>query len=278
MDIVKNRNRDAYSFANINLLGRCNADCYFCLGKDIKFELAYKNHLQQYYVWRNFRKFLEICKDYQIKKLYITGQTADSLQYKYLDALVKWLQDDLGFIVGIRTNGYLAEREMNTIIKMKGEIGYSIHTLNPHINERIMCLKRVPNWDKILPMSGNNVRVATVINRFNYNDIYEIMSYVAKFHNVKYIQLRRVSTDTRLKLLQKDIDLFEQFHKEFSNTYHVKEEFCGAPIYEYKGLDVVFWRTVETTVNSLNYFTDGTISNEYFVVEGYLKNMVKEVK
>ena len=35
MEIVKNRNRNAYTFANINLLGHCNANCYFCLGKDI---------------------------------------------------------------------------------------------------------------------------------------------------------------------------------------------------------------------------------------------------
>lgn len=33
--IIKNRKRDKYTFANINLLGKCNADCYFCLGKDI---------------------------------------------------------------------------------------------------------------------------------------------------------------------------------------------------------------------------------------------------
>jgi hypothetical protein len=31
------------------------------------------------------------------------------------------------------------------------------------------------------------------------------------------------------------------------------------------------WRTVGTSVNSLNYFTDGTLSGEYFVIEGYSK-------
>jgi hypothetical protein len=38
------------------------------------------------------------------------------------------------------------------------------------------------------------------------------------------------------------------------------------------GKQVNFWRTVETSVNSINYFTDGTISDNYFVVEGYVKN------
>ncbi|GAG80842.1 unnamed protein product, partial [marine sediment metagenome] len=39
------------------------------------------------------------------------------------------------------------------------------------------------------------------------------------------------------------------------------------------GKEVNFWRTVETNINSYNYFTDGTISDEYFIVEGYLKNV-----
>lgn len=34
-------------------------------------------------------------------------------------------------------------------------------------------------------------------------------------------------------------------------------------------MEVVFWRTVKTTTNSFNYFTDGTFSKEYFIVEGY---------
>lgn len=37
------------------------------------------------------------------------------------------------------------------------------------------------------------------------------------------------------------------------------------------------WRTVETSVNSINYFTDGTISDEYFIVEGYLKENDEKV-
>jgi hypothetical protein len=37
-------------------------------------------------------------------------------------------------------------------------------------------------------------------------------------------------------------------------------------------IDVVFWETVSTTANSMNYFTNGVISTEYFIIEGYLKN------
>ena len=47
-----------------------------------------------------------------------------------------------------------------------------------------------------------------------------------------------------------------------------------AEIFNVYGKDVSFWSTVETSVNSLNYFTDGVCSDEYFIVEGYLKNKV----
>jgi len=89
IEIVKNRKREKYTFANINLLGNCNADCYFCLGKDILQELAGKNQLNIHFSkWKNFEYFLQ------------------------------------GFIVGVRTNGYLAETKMDCIHKMDGEIGF----------------------------------------------------------------------------------------------------------------------------------------------------------
>lgn len=97
--INKNRNRSKYTFANINLLGKCNANCYFCLGKDIERELLGKNQLNIHFSkWENFEAFLKRCKSEGIKKLYLTGQTADGLQYKYLSHIVDYLQS-LGFIV-----------------------------------------------------------------------------------------------------------------------------------------------------------------------------------
>jgi hypothetical protein len=45
----------------------------------------------------------------------------------------------------------------------------------------------------------------------------------------------------------------------------------SADVFEISGVPVCFWRTVKTTIGSFNYFTDGTSSDEYFVVEGYLK-------
>ncbi|HIH24661.1 TPA: radical SAM protein [Candidatus Woesearchaeota archaeon] len=270
--IHKNRQREQYTFANINLLGNCNADCYFCLGKDIKEELRGKNQLGTHFTqWNNFKEFLERCKYDNVSKLYLTGQTADGLQYKYLDEIVDTLQND-GFTVGVRTNGYLAQRKMDAIQKMKGGVGYSIHTLDPETNRIIMGRSDLPDWNDIIPQSGPNVRVSIVLNRHNIGEFDDLCKYISAFPNVRYIQVRRISTDTRIEELGEDIRLYEQFYEEFRAKHEPTGEFHLAQQFQLYGKEVDFWRTVETSINSLNYFTDGTCSDEYFIVEGYLKN------
>jgi len=270
--IVKNRDRQAPSFANINLLGVCNANCFFCLGKDISAELAGHDQLTTHFSrWNNFRKFLNLCRHHGIDKLYFTGQTADGLQYEFLDEAVDTLQSQ-GFKVGVRTNGLLAPLKMSTINKMYGGIGYSIHTLDPEKNSRIMGTHVIPDWDHIIPMSGPNVRVSIVLCRENVDEFFHIVKYLSQFPNVRYIQVRRISTDTRLDELCADIAIYESFYKVFQDIYPRIGTFYAAQQHEVYGKEVNFWRTVETSVNSFNYFTDGTISDEYFIVEGYLKN------
>lgn len=273
IQIVKRRGRAEYSFANINLLGKCNAQCFFCLGEDIP-ELLHKHNQTKihFHKWKNFDNFLEQCRLKNIKKLYITGQNTDSLIYKYLDELIDFLHKE-GFFVGIRTNGYLAEKNIDTINKCDNSVGYSIHTLEPHINKLIMGRDDFPDWDKIIPLT-KNPRVSIVVNRHNVYEFFSILQYLSKFKNIKYIQARRISTDTRYEQFKEDIEVYERLFKHVKEYYPYRfiGEFYHAQQYNLFGMQVNFWRTVQTSVNSMNYFTDGTISDNYFVVEGYLNN------
>jgi len=75
----KQRQREAPTFANINLLGKCNADCFFCLGKDLseyidKFDMN-SVHFRE---WLNFNDFILKCTEEGITNLYITGQNTDA--------------------------------------------------------------------------------------------------------------------------------------------------------------------------------------------------------
>jgi molybdenum cofactor biosynthesis enzyme MoaA len=272
----KNRNRDAYSFANINLLGKCNVDCFFCLGKDIDELLSKHDQTATHFSeWKNFDAFLNLCKKSGINKLYITGQNTDSLLYKYLEELIVFLQEQKDFSVGLRTNGYLALNKMQTLNLCKNSVGYSIHTLNPDVNQKIMGTKTLPKWREIIPQT-TNPRINVVINRYNVNEFFTLMAYFSRFKNIKYVQVRRVSTDTRTNYLKQDVEAYENLFNYVDSHYRLIGTFYGAQRYRIFNLETVFWRTVETSVNSLNYFTDGTISNCYFIVEGYLKNYAKQ--
>lgn len=276
MNLEKNRNRDEYSFANINLLGKCNVDCFFCLGKDLEKELKGKDQRTSNFInWKNFGDFIELCKKYNIQKIYITGQNTDPFMYRDLFELVHYLQD-VGFNVGLRTNGYLAEDNIKLINECKETIGYSIHTLSPTTNKMIMGRSDIPNWNWLLRHT-NDCRVSIVLNRCNESEFFSIVKFISQFPKVKYIQVRRVSSDNRMSELEPDMSAYERIYTQVSKIFPLIRKFWNdAEEYSIYNKSVCFWRTIRTSVNSLNYFTDGTISDMYFIVEGYLKYMQKQ--
>lgn len=282
----KNRNREAPSFANINLLGRCNVNCFFCLGKDIEKELAPHNQLSTHFTeWKNFPQFLEMCRQHDIQKIYVTGQNTDSLMYAFLAELVCCLHTR-GFAVRLRTNGYrtlslLPLMPLLPIINLcELSTGYSIHSLDPEANYKIMGRRDIPDWQKILA-NTERPRVSIVLNRYNEFELFSLLRFLEQFPHIRYVQVRRVSTDTRAEELKPDIEAYERVwrHVDYCFGPPVKTLWGDADVYHIHGHDVVFWRTVKTSVGSFNYFTDGTISTDYFVVEGYLKNCAQpEIK
>ena len=275
VNTAKNRQRDKYTFANINLLGKCNVDCFFCLGKDIEDILCKQNQLKVHYAeWLNFPAFLERCKAEGIQNIYLTGQNTDPLLYPWLQNLVHCIQSE-GFSCGVRTNGFLALKPENikALQAMQEEVGYSIHTLNPITQKMILGRSDVPLWQTILQIPDiKKVRVSLVVNRCNESEFFDILKFLSQFKQVRYIQVRRISTDTREKLLMPDMAAFERVYTKVREIFPLKRKFVSdAEEYEIYGKPVDFWRTVKTSANSINFFTDGTISDLYFIVEGYLK-------
>lgn len=270
-EFEKNMNREAPVFANINLLGVCNVDCYFCLGKDINEE--FKKHNQQtthFSKWKNFDTFLEKVRTANVSRVYVTGQNTDSLMYKYLDELVDYMQSQ-GFDVGLRTNGYLAPRKMETINKCRRNVGYSIHSRDPETNWKIMHRRDIPDWDTIIPAT-KNTRVSIVLNRYNEFEFDDLLKYACSFDNVKYVQVRRICTDTREAFLIEDVHVYERVFERIKAEYPLVGHFYNAEVFRMHGKDVCFWRTVKTSIESFNYYTDGTINDEYFVIEGYMRD------
>jgi molybdenum cofactor biosynthesis enzyme MoaA len=269
--LSKNRDRELPTFANINLLGKCNVDCFFCLGKDLEKELSLYNQLKTHFShWKNFGTFLDKCRNSNIDKLYITGQNTDSLLYGHLEDLIWYLHNE-GFQVGLRTNGYKAESNLSTINMCNLSVGYSIHSLNPETNYKIMKRRSIPDWKAIIP-GTHNPRISIVVNSYNVPELMDLLWYLDQFPNIRYVQMRCISTDTRQEQMKPHIQCYEEFYNSVSRFYPLKEILWNnAEVLQVFGIDVVFWRTVSTSINSYNYFTDGTVSDMYFVVEGYKK-------
>lgn len=270
-EFEKNWDRSAPSFANINLLGVCNADCYFCLGKDIDPVFSGQNQMRDHFSeWRRFGEFLDLCKTKSIDRIYLTGQNTDALMYRHLNELITHVQDEHGFGMGLRTNGFLAHKYMPEILRCKRNVGFSIHTLDSAVQGKIMGQSKVPDWDAILA-GVEHCRVSIVVTRYNAGEVDLLLEYLSKFPSVQYIQVRRICTDSREDYLIEDVDKYEALWRRIHRAHEQIGAFYNAPVYKIHGKDVCFWRTVKTDIDSLNYFTDGTISAEYFVIEGYMR-------
>jgi len=270
-EFEKNMHREAPVFANINLLGACNVDCYFCLGKDIDDE--FKKHDQtkvHFSEWANFDAYLDKCAGAGIKRIYVTGQNTDSLIYRHLGELVDHVQAR-GFDVGLRTNGYLAPKRMDVINRCRRNVGYSIHSRDPETNWKIMRRRDIPDWDTIIPAT-KSVRVSIVLNRYNQTEFPELLRYACSFENVAYVQVRRICTDTREAFLIEDVRVYERVFGQVKKEFPLVGHFYSAEVFAMHGKDVCFWRTVKTSIESFNYYTDGTINDEYFVIEGYMRD------
>ncbi|MNB89792.1 molybdenum cofactor biosynthesis protein A [compost metagenome] len=272
----KNLEREQkYSFANINLIGRCNADCYFCLGKDIGDVLSKQNQMSTHFSqWNNFEHYLDMCQEYGVEKIYLTGENTDPLIYKYFGELVDYVQSK-GFNVGIRNNGYLALKQMEHINRCKDEIGYSVNAISPSANQKMMGRPDIPNWEKIIPATLNP-RTSIIVSRYNEHEFLDIVKFLSQFDNIRYIQARCIVSETRNEQMIEDQIVFEKLHKEIAEKYPLVDNFHGAMIYEIYGTKVSFWRNWNTNINSMNYFSDGTISEDYFIIDGYLKNKVNK--
>jgi MoaA/NifB/PqqE/SkfB family radical SAM enzyme len=276
---MKNRVRSPYGFANINLLGACNLDCFFCLGKDLPELKQFDTNQTPPLELPNFGKFLKMVEKNDIKKIYITGLNTDPLMYEYLDDMVRYLQEEHGFFVGIRTNGILADEKMDSINRCDS-VGYTLLSLHQSMFEQITGSHNVPDWSWLFFGTTTRYRVSIVVTKFNVIHLDSMIGFIKKHGFPEYIQLRRVASDKHSDILKPHMQAFD-FAADcielmaLADQRYTIDLYEGAKVIKSEGApDIVLWETVATTANSMNYFSDGTISEDYFIIEGYEKNKV----
>lgn len=260
----KNREKGTPRFANINFVGRCNAHCFFCIGNEAndKINCFFDKHFKDF---ENLEDFLEECKKNEIYKLYLTGLDSEPTLYPYLKEFVEYLKNK-GFTVGLRTNGL---RSVDYTI-FNDEISVSIHSLNEETNKRIGI--NTLNFEILRErLKGTNHRYSIVVNRYNVNEIENLIYILSEDKEASYIQIRQICTDNLDCVYEEDNKAFEKIERYITDKYSNQflTIFDGCKVYKINGVNVCIWKPMSNETNSWNYFIDGKISKSYFVLESY---------
>lgn len=252
-------------YGEILFVGQCNFKCFYCLGHEMHESTKYNTLNTHFQNWPNFNKWLDDLHNNNVKKIYLSSTNSEPLLYEYLSELIDYLQD-MRFDVGIRTNGSL---DTSVCSKCKEEVSLSLQSLNPDTFQKItnvpLSFDFLKNLSKI---KSDNIRVSIVINRYNYKEIFDILDQL-KDYDLRYVQLRQCykyyETD-----IQPDIDAFNYVLNKLK-TFPIKGNFNESIIYDVYGLSVSVWETVfkKESISSSNYWTNGVITNNNLLVEGY---------
>ena len=256
----KNRNREKPTFANVNFLCGCNAKCFFCVGNEA---VCKKKVVGEF---PNIDKYIKKCHDLGIEKIYFTGLDSEPTLDPRMSELANKLKA-AGFKVGLRTNGLINSKELYSIFDE--EISISVHSFNDEINRKI-GIATIKDTEKLFnSLKGKTHRYAIVVNRYNKDDIFNTLEMLSHDGECRYVQIRQICTDYNYEYYKEDIEAFSKVKQAVMNKCEYMNDFYNMGQYKYKDLQVSLWEPLAATVNSINYFTDGLITDNYFIIEGY---------
>lgn len=253
-------------YGEILFVGQCNFKCFYCLGHEMHESTKYNTLDTHFQEWPNFGKWLYRLRNNGVRTIYLSSTNCEPLLYTYLSELIDFLQD-VGFNVGIRTN---ASKDLLVCDKCKEEISLSLQSFNSDTFEKITGVPLTFDFLKNLNQLTNpNVRVSIVVNRYNKNEIFSMLHQLSRY-NLRYVQLRQCYKYYDNADVQPDIDAFNDVLSKIS-SFPIKGQFKESVIYDVDGLDVSIWKTVfaKESISSSNYWTNGVITENNLLVEGY---------
>ena len=238
-----------YDFANILFAGPCNARCPFCIGRQIDPRLSV-NNLNEFPP-RNLDRFIELIGVHAIKQVVFTGTTTDPQLYRHegrlLDHLRARLPTDTQY--ALHTNGRLALKKMATF-NQYDRVCVSFPTFNALTYEKMMGVRGVPDLAQIVDRAQNPVKISCVVNEHNRA---EIPAFLARCHaiGIQRVVLRRLYGDMR--------------PWDAPAALSLRGDYRGNPVYDYQGMEVTLWHFGDCECQSINLFSDGTLSTAYLL-------------
>ena len=269
--------KENFDYGEILFLGRCNNKCYYCLGNEMPKAKLVSNLNTPYQELKNLDLFINRLKDAGTETIYLSSVITEPMLYKYINNLCDYLISKR-FKVGIRTNGTHDEL-LKIIPKLKAEISLSINSIFSDTNERICGNRNVPNIENILHCLSKNkkkCRITFVVNSFNVNEIIPTIAFLQHYKCISYIQIRKryMYSNAKDEYYDDDVKAFETIKNTLNNIFDVsqKSNFHESVIYNSR-VPISLWENVfkKESLSTLNYFSDGKITNNNLLVPSYEK-------
>jgi molybdenum cofactor biosynthesis enzyme MoaA len=253
-----------YDFANILFAGPCNLRCPYCIGQQVDPALS-QNNLNEFPL-RNLNNFVALLKHHQVTEVVFTGTTTDPQLYRHEARLLAWLREQLPPVsngpgekdvqYSLHTNGQLALRKMD-VFNQYSRVCISFPSFNADTYQKMMGSPQVPDLTEIVRQAEVPVKVSCLINEHNVGEVAEFLAR-CRIIGIKRLVFRQMYGDTRQWNILGDLPQVSVYRHN--------------PVYDYHGLEVTYWNFQQTTSQSLNLFSDGTISPHYLLTKTHSKS------
>ena len=228
--------------------------------------------------WKGFGEYINKLKERGLKKIFLSSTNTDPLDYKYFGDLVSYLQDDLGFSIGIRTSGYLLGNNVEPVSRMRDEISFSINSFDRNTFKKITGSDQFVDTDAIFNFiekygEGRNIRVSIVITKYNVEDANKLIDKIRdRKLKVRYVQFRKVYRRVPIDGDENQM-IFDRIKKDFSSKYHKVGGYLESDMFDVNGVTVSFWEDVFciNNVKSVNYWINGVETENSLLVDGYVE-------
>lgn len=256
MGCLNSHGQFAHWFANIHLSGPCNRKCYFCIGQHMM-ALDGFNTLDTFPL-PGWGEFVERCKARDVREVYLTGTNTDPLLYRHIPSLAAVVQSDIGARLGVRTNAVTGLASLQHF--SMGSV--TVCSFDPGVYRAMMGRGSPPNLRVALDYAKHWTPALKV-------------NVVLGPENVESGDLWATLTQLRSLGVQR-VNLREPYGQPHVGDpcagRLVREgDRLGMPVYDYGGMDVLYWDVHYCEVESVNLYASGRVSETYPITAGHVE-------
>ena len=245
-----------YDFANILFSGPCNANCWFCIGRQLDPTLSPDN--LDSYPPRNLDAFLTLIKEHRIQQVVFSGTNTDPQCYRHEARLLAHLRARLPAKTrfSLHTNARLALPKIATF-NQYDRAALSIPSFNPATYRSMMGVPGPPDLLKIIQQSVIPIKISCLVTAQNTSEIPQFLRHCNE-RGIQRVVLRKPFGEVRpwkALITRDDLSLTPRSNHRDN------------PVYDCQGMEVTLWDFHRSTSKSINLFASGLISTRYHLTD-----------